>query len=347
MTEEIRSLNALRGLAALVVLVSHFSGATGWLGEYPSSGAGQLGVMLFFILSGFLMAYLYLHEPLTSGALRRYIVARIARVVPLFAVVIAASTVLPRIGVDGVFYDLSTRAQVISHMLLLSGKSILWTIPTELQFYAVLVIWWAVLRKSPFGILPIVIAAASGLVATRRFSADIGGIPYEFRLPQVIPYFAIGALFGIAYRKWPQLRQRQHRAFASILLLVIALYPKVFEAIVGERHQLWRDPRIFVIMSLIFATVVFLVPSDAAVLANRIGDHLGQISYSLYLLHVPVMWAIAKIALPNSIGFVFFLAASVGVASLSFQLFERPMARAIRGQAQRWAVPESLRSPLR
>lgn len=343
MTEEIRSLNALRGLAALVVLVSHFAGATGWLGEYPASGAGQLGVMLFFILSGFLMAYLYLHQPMTFGSARRYAVARIARVMPLFAIVLAASTVLPRIGLDGVFYDLSTRAQVISHMLLLSGKSILWTIPTELQFYVVFVIWWAVFRKSPIGIAPIVIAALSGLFATRRFSGLIGEVPYEFRLPQVIPYFAIGSLLGIAYRKWPRLRQRQHSAFAAILLLVIFLYPKIFEAIVGERHQLWRDPRVFVMMSLIFATVAFCVPGDAPILANRIGDFFGQISYSLYLLHVPVMWAIAKLALPDSIRFVLFLAASVAVASVSFQFFERPAARAIRGLVQRWAVPESLR----
>ncbi len=236
---------------------------------------------------------------------------------------------------------------MISHALLLSGKSILWTIPTELQFYVVFVIWWIVYRKAPIRALPIVAAALSIVFATRRFSGEFGSIPYEFRLPQVIPYFAIGVLFGLAYRKWPEGSQRQHPAFAAVLVLVVGLYPKVFEAIVGERHQLWRDARVFVAVSLIFAIIVFLVPKDSPVLANRLGDFFGQISYSLYLLHVPVMWAVRKLTLDDTLRFVIFLAASVAVATISFQFFERPMAQTMRRLALARGEEESLRSPLR
>lgn len=48
-------LDGLRGLAAYIVLVSHASNMTGLWGTLLGNGAGQFGVMLFFVLSGFLM----------------------------------------------------------------------------------------------------------------------------------------------------------------------------------------------------------------------------------------------------------------------------------------------------
>lgn len=44
---EIRKLNTLRGIAATIVLVFHFSNSTGWLGKLLGYGAGHIGVMVF------------------------------------------------------------------------------------------------------------------------------------------------------------------------------------------------------------------------------------------------------------------------------------------------------------
>lgn len=43
---EIRKLNMIRGIAAIIVIVSHFSNGTKWLGGILGAGAGQFGVML-------------------------------------------------------------------------------------------------------------------------------------------------------------------------------------------------------------------------------------------------------------------------------------------------------------
>lgn len=346
---EIKKLNSLRGLAAIVVLVAHFSGATGWLGGYPGTGAGQLGVMLFFVLSGFLMSYLYLARSFDSHALWRYVVARFARVVPLFVAVVVASAVLPRVGVTGVFFDLPTRAMVASHVLLLSGKNILWTIPTELHFYAVFVVfWWIAGRSFAIGVACI---SATGLISivsgTPRYRGEVAGLAYDFRLPQVIPYFVSGVLMGIVYRSWQLPPSRQRQSFATVLLVIPLMYPTIFEKIFGFRHELWNDSLVLVVVSAVFAVVLFAVPDDSRLLANPTGDFLGKISYSLYLLHVPVMWLVRKLPLPedlpltNTLRFGIFLALAVLVAWVVYEVLERPAQRFLRERL----LPRGPRSP--
>lgn len=331
MAGEIRKLNSLRGLAALVVVVAHFSGATGWLGGYPGLGAGQLGVMLFFILSGFLMAYLYLEQPFGSRRLWRYAVARLARVVPLFAAVVVLSAIFPRIGITGVLYDLPTRPLVASHVLLLSGKSILWTIPTELHFYAVFVLFWWLAGRSPAASAVAIVAAAAASLAfgTPRFRGEFASIPYDLRLAQVIPYFLVGMLFGVFYRRWSFPSHHQRSMYALALLAIPAMYPLIFEVIFGFRHGLWNDPLVLVVVSAVFGVVLFAVP-DTGLLSNRLGDFFGQISYSLYLLHVPVMWAVRKVSLPDTVRFALFLVLSIVLAAIVFRAFERPAQRLLR-----------------
>lgn len=64
---EIRKLNTLRALAALIVFFTHFSDITHWLDGALGGGSGAYGVMLFFLLSGFLMSLLYLDKDFTKA----------------------------------------------------------------------------------------------------------------------------------------------------------------------------------------------------------------------------------------------------------------------------------------
>src|SRR5580704_17034654 len=86
-------LDGLRGLAAYVVVVSHISNESNLWNGLLGRGGGQLGVMLFFVLSGYLMGALYLDRPFRAGEVWAYAVRRIARVVPLFYVVVTLALV--------------------------------------------------------------------------------------------------------------------------------------------------------------------------------------------------------------------------------------------------------------
>lgn len=149
-------LDGLRGFAALLVVVSHFSNRTmvGFDAETlipaflaaPSlplleklllgafgSGDGQLGVMLFFTLSSFLMFYLYFDYAPTASSLRDFAAARVARIFPLFYFVLGVAA-MSTPWLPFTFIDIQPH-EILKHVFFLQGNSVLWTIAPELLFY--------------------------------------------------------------------------------------------------------------------------------------------------------------------------------------------------------------------
>jgi peptidoglycan/LPS O-acetylase OafA/YrhL len=132
-------------MAAIIVVVSHYSKETGLWSDRLGWRVGELGVMLFFLLSGFLMAHLYLNIPPTPQSIRAFAAARVARVVPLFLVVVIAPYLLSLIApssVNSYFYGITNIPALLSHLFLLSGWDVLWTIPIEIHFYVLFALAW-------------------------------------------------------------------------------------------------------------------------------------------------------------------------------------------------------------
>ncbi|MDQ2769799.1 MAG: acyltransferase, partial [Bacteroidota bacterium] len=100
------NLNGLRFLAVALVIVDHTEGFRGTFGlpfwDDPALPMlGQLGVTLFFVLSGFLITYLLLAEKETLGRIKfgAFYLRRVLRIWPLYYVmVILGLFVLPHIG---------------------------------------------------------------------------------------------------------------------------------------------------------------------------------------------------------------------------------------------------------
>ena len=87
-------------MAALWVVSFHVSGL--WQGEMPLAGMGYLGVDLFFILSGFVLSYVhgeaFRRDPL--GAYPHFLGRRIARIFPVWLVVLAVFAVKHRATIE-------------------------------------------------------------------------------------------------------------------------------------------------------------------------------------------------------------------------------------------------------
>jgi peptidoglycan/LPS O-acetylase OafA/YrhL len=92
--QRVPALDGLRGMAALMVVVSHVSNSTDLWGNLLGNGGGQVGVMIFFVLSGYLIGALYLGQPFTLANVWEYGVRRVARVVPAFYALLSLALIL-------------------------------------------------------------------------------------------------------------------------------------------------------------------------------------------------------------------------------------------------------------
>lgn len=328
---EIRKLNTLRGLAASIVAITHFSDITGWLDTSLGGRAGQYGVMLFFLLSGFLMSYLYFERHCTKPNVKSYFIARVARVFPLYFIVVLSSWLLYQAGFDGL-YEIDSNQKLLSHLVFIFGESVLWTIAPEIHFYLIFVVFWLLASRFRETIYLLVVAILIALFFSNypRPTGDFAGMPYDFHVFRSLPYFLMGMLMGMCYRRVIVPAYLRRHIFVFTLLLIPLMYPD-FSPVSGDaRMRMWLNMEVLLVMASVFFCVVFLVPDNNIVLANPIGDFLGKISYSLYLLHMPIILSLKEFNLSTELKLVVFLVLSLSVAWLSYRFLERPASGVIR-----------------
>ena len=311
--------------------IAHFSDVTGCLDKSLGGRAGQYGVMLFFLLSGFLMAYLYIDKRCTKQNLKHYFAARTARVVPLYLLVVLGSWLLYSVGFSGL-YEIDSSQRLIAHLLFIYGESVLWTIAPEIHFYWLFVVFWLLAknRKGFIYLVSIAILITLFLSNYPRPNGSFSGIPYDFHIFRSLPYFLVGMLLGMSYRYLIIPGYLKKHIFVFTLLLIPLLYPQ-FSPVSGDaKMRLWLNMEVLLVMASVFFCIVFLVPDNNVILANPIGDFLGKISYSLYLLHMPIVVAINEFSMPVWAKLAMFIVLSIVVAALSYRMIERPASRFIR-----------------
>lgn len=328
---EIRKLNSLRALAAGIVLITHFSDETGWLDTSLGGRAGQYGVMLFFLLSGFLMAHLYLSKAFSRHTVIHYALARIGRVIPLYLLLVFASFILSSNGFNHLF-DIPDSNHLLSHLLFIYGDSVLWTIAPEIHFYLLFVGFWAIAAWRPGYVL---IAALAAIIALFFFNfprphGNISGLPFDFHIFRSLPWFLIGMLLGMLYGKVTVPKYMQSSFFVAALLLIPLLYPDFTPVTSDAKRRMWLNYEVLIVTASVFACIVFLVPNSSKILANRVGDFLGKISYSLYLLHMPILPLIAQLSLAIELKLLLFIALSLCAATVSFYCVEKPISQWFR-----------------
>jgi peptidoglycan/LPS O-acetylase OafA/YrhL len=315
-------LDGLRGAAALIVVISHCTNETNLWGGMLGFGGGQLGVMIFFALSGYLMGALYLNRKFRPAPVWEYVARRIARVGPLYYLVVLMALGVFLFAPAFVVYEV-TPANVIQHLGFVSGVSVLWTIPVEIQFYCTFLMLWGV--RSLY--LPAFIVICLIGLATAWF---LPGDPVGWRhtLPLTLPFFLIGLLISVlpeAGRQWS--RHVWSVPFLASCALVLAAFPRIYPQVFGQQQgEPWLEPICMISIAALLTTT--LRSSLARMLfGNVVGRYLGAISYSVYLLHYPVLVLIKNTTTLKDSPELF-LAATIGgvliLATITYLLVERP-----------------------
>lgn len=321
-------LDTLRAVGAVAVLTTH---TAFWAGTYTQHGyVGTLlarldvGVALFFVLSGFLLARPHLAAARTGRAapgLRTYVRHRFWRIVPLAVVTVALALSLVE-GAQRVPWSEKLAAVTLTSSYVLPGGfppglTHLWSLTTEIAFYVVLplVMLLAVGRGGRAGLRParlLAVVIGSVAVSTAWFllqpalEAPLAfGQPHLW-LPGYVAWFGAGIGLAAAYelaaagrggRTVAALRGLAAQpgacwGLAAGLMLVAATPiagPSMLAAIAPSEHVA-KMLLYTAIATLVVLTGVFpSSPGYTRALSHRAGRRLGVVSYGIFCLHLPVL----------------------------------------------------------
>ena len=322
-------INGLRALAVLSVLFYHFS--------IPGFGGGYVGVDVFFVISGFLMTQI-IHTKLSAErfTLTGFYAARVRRILPaLLGLVIimlacgffylipsdyellgrhAFRSLLFTSNINfahkGGYFDTTASEEWLLHT---------WSLSVEGQFYLLFPFFLLGLMKLGSGRFlktgVITLFALSLLLSTVETRYDQTSAFYL--LPTRIWEFLAGAM--TYFFKWPSFPKR-HLEKAGIALILSAVF---FYS--GELEY----PGYLALLPVLGAAAVISSRSNNLLLTNKAAQFFGNISYSLYLWHWPVILAAKYFDVNLSpLHIVSLLAVSMLLGTLSYIWIETPFRHA-------------------
>lgn len=363
-------LTGMRGWAALWVLLYHAWGQAGMppikLGIWdfnveltPFLRMGGAGVVVFFVLSGFLLSIPFAEwqagmrdKPATG----RYLLRRVARVFPAYyaqlAIVLAAAylsygpAALPNL------------ADLTRHLLMLfmpppigmePRNLVWWTLPIEFSFYLALPLLALLLRSDRW--MWLIAVASTSMIVWRYFAvtwladSSIQARVYaSYQLPGSMDSFGFGMLAAVLHvnreNRLVRLKspvELDRVTGLALILLIAAIYWQHYGS-----DAYWKNNPIFYLwtpaLSLAISTIVLAGVGGGRIarllFANRFMVFAGLVSYSVYLWHFPVLVWMKSLPFVQAMTdyrlvvlLLLGVPATLAVASLSYFLVERPFLR--------------------
>lgn len=342
------SLDGWRGISILLVLGSHAVYSAGF--PFPDLGVvgwlfdGELGVRIFFILSGFIITRLLVDEARRTGriSLRKFYARRVLRIVPVYVAFLAVLAVIAAAG----WYRDDPRswlgAATFTRNLFGRGHSAtahLWSLAIEQQFY---LLWplvlircrlWESPRRSAVLIGIVLLLSPLSRVLAPHVPSDLVERLYAGRaLVRYADSLAIGCAMALLLRRGETQPPRTLPPAVCLALLgVIAAGQWLLHA---NAVSPWAAGFVPGLQDLALGALILhsMAPSAGwvfAALNQRALVAIGVLSYSLYIWHMLFLsdfmgarWA----SLPSHAWTTWWIAA-FATAALSYRFVERPFLR--------------------
>ncbi len=358
-------LDGVRGAASFYVMLTHLvlfinpalfttvrwlTPATAWM-RY-----GRISVSIFIVLSGYclMLPVARSGQTLIAGGIGPYLLRRARRIMPPYYAALLISLALiwafsARIDQIGTFWSTMKPINakiIISHLLLIHNFSNDWISRIDAPMWSVAT-EWQIYFLFPLVLLPIYRRSMAGML----FAAlAIGVAPmFLFRTGETAaPWFTLLFALGMvgaavnftAGEKWEMLRDRVNWNAACVISTLGTI---VWHVIAAPRlHLKWKGELIedaftgLATMSLLIACTNNLHTKGRSTVVRCLESKpllfLGAISYSLYLMHAPILGAldiaIRTISPPGEISALLYVAggaaAAIGLTYLFYLLFEKP-----------------------
>lgn len=347
-------LNGIRCIAVAIVIFFHINhnltafnlSPFSWFEERDEMS--RHGVLLFFVLSGYLITYLLLKEKSVFGTidLKKFYIRRILRIWPIYYTIILLTIILlsfkslyPLLEAEGnsgwhniktiVLYSFFLPNIGIILQYSITTIAPLWSVGIEEQFYAC----WPVLIKRSRSILRSLLIFLIGYMLLKGAAWGYAMTTGKNRIFDMLNLFSfdslcLGGIAAYLYFKKHKLLTFLYNPFVQAACWLFFLVSLV----VGPLHitQVF-DKELYAVA---FAVIILNVSTNHKTiinLENSLFHFIGKISYGLYIYHMIVLcllslvmkdWQVSNIYLHYALVFLTIVGVSILVAFLSYHYFE-------------------------
>jgi exopolysaccharide production protein ExoZ len=337
-------IQVARGIAAMLVVMAHANlmAAPSFLDGFLV--IGWCGVHFFFVLSGFIIFYAHANQLGDRSKLPEYVFKRFRRIFPIYWIYTIGVVMLDH-GIrqatgKALISWLGSDPGAIWKSLVLWPTNMLanempvlpvaWTLTYELVFYAFFCVFllfnWSIglVLATVWAVL--ILATSIGYFDSTNtaFRILLSPLNFEFFLGCIAGYIATGV----------RLHPKTGMAYITLFIGLIMLATSWWNAFLKYEFFPQNDvlqfgvPFFIIILSIVFLDA--LRPRGGASGFLRFGVFLGEASYSIYLVHFPVIVAVGfilrKIPLSHpTLAFISSVALSVLAAAVLYNYVERPL----------------------
>lgn len=344
-SDHLPALTGLRFVLAIWVMLHHITGSgmmlEGWAQSLPSAlytiiRGGYLAVGTFFVLSGFVLGRRYAGSTWDRKSLGRYAVSRVARVYPVYALSLAV--VLPFI-----IWEFRA-AWVGNYILLLQGwmenipvhwNTPAWSLSCEVFFYLCFPLAIFIFRPRSWPGILVLTALACVLTANLRSN----GLPEHMKPLMHFSDFLMGIAAAGVYGRLENSGFRFRGLGVCLYLPAIVFALALIARPDWLRHYSTLNGMLRPLNAI--ALIGFAAGGGflARLLATNSAMFLGKASYSMYILHVPLLWWWKFIApvnpLPQTISGIVYTILVIVASGYVFHRFEEPWNGRVRAYLQK------------
>ncbi len=321
-----RLLGSYRALLALLVLVSH---TNMWLPLWVAPLAlGNVGVLLFFVLSGFVIAEAC--DVFYPGKPQRFLLNRFLRIYPTYwaacgvAIAIYAQAPSPELNLN--FFVIFANLSIVLAERLPPGDlrliSVIWAVGIELRFYVLAALvdyldrFLSQRGKLQSGHLMCIAGVIFLILYVYTWQTGFN----RFAVIKFAPFFMLGFIY---YRC---LRYKSQGSFLfGVLVLLASLHSYILYNSVAPETDIGSTALVFVTGLVLFAGMACVSRAHRKV--ERVDKRLGDLTYSIYLVHWPIVYAVDQSDLQGYTAFFTVLGVSIILSILIGWTVEKPFLR--------------------